>query len=107
MENKNIKSEAIGESIKEEQLAEVAGGFGHDSGPATCYFTPKSCEPKIESDGSCWIECASGCFGCACRHKHQCKDRWHLIEQSTGKLLPLVDAFNHHKKHPSNNYNTY
>jgi len=104
--NKSTQTEAINETIKEEQLAEVVGG--HSSGrPLKCYFTPKSYEPKIESDGSCWIECASACFGCGCHHKEQCKGRWHLIDQKTGMLLPLVSAENNHfYKNPSNNYNT-
>jgi len=106
--NPNIKSEAISESIDEEQLAEVAGGSGLTR---KCYFQPTGrvraadhvgVAEKMEAE--CSALCKSG-FICRCHGENHCVGKWHLINPETRELLPGGFS-NHQEKKASNGYNT-
>ena len=88
--------------LNEEQLNEVAGGNIRSE----CDFTPTG---ETKDDGiDIWAKCASNCspvFGCTCRGRVHCVDKWHRLHFRTGELDPR-DFSNHAKKPKSNNFNT-
>ena len=108
-DNQNIKSEAISESINEEQLAEVAGGGAGLAG--NCYFQPTGNVRFIEHGGVATkveAECSAICksvFNCKCHREKHCVDKWHLINPETRELLPAGYS-NHQQKKPCNGYDT-
>ena len=90
------------ETIYEEQLAEVAGGWDN---PLKCFFTPKTNVPILEN-GAWWLECASSCsVFCACMRMNYCRDKKHLIDPKTNELRDYYHS-NHRDKHPNRGYNT-
>jgi len=103
--------------LSEEQLEEVAGGFGKGDNGTKCYFTPtgKTKDIPVPEKGYIvtWAECNSWCVGfaydCSC-HKinHMgeaiCVNKWHQLHGGTELLWP-DDQFNHRWKKPPT-YNT-
>ena len=103
--------------LTEEELEDVAGGFGKGDNGVLCYFTPtgKSNTVYLPDKGYevTWVECNSWCVGfnydCSC-HKAQaegeaiCVNRWHQLSGVMEHLWPY-GSFNHKKKTPPS-YNT-
>ena len=74
------------EILNEEQLDEVAGGIF----ARNCFFEPENPPTHKVENGEVRVRCKSVChaphpvvrISCSCNRKHECVDRWHIIEQA-------------------------
>ena len=82
-ENKNPQAETIGE----EQLEEVAGGYPgkKNNRSSDCYFEPENPPRHKIENGEVWVKCKSICglILCNCHGATHCIDKWHIVEHAT------------------------
>ena len=96
--------------LTEEELEQMSGGKDDYAPPndSKCFFTPTGqteIRTPIVGISKLWAECNSVCFGCGCRFKDHCVQKWHLLDIVTNELSP--ENFSNHKDKPKNNgYNT-
>jgi len=92
-ENETVESAQI---LGESELEEVAGGAS-----STCRFVPEVPTKHTVDGGTVWVKCSSSCgvsdWGCSCRGKRTCIERWHEMEKISGNIYsPFnVAEFNH------------